>query len=176
MHSTGLCYCQTRPTHLAALHACCHSSKQHSIVMQLHAGPEHCVLLSLTCIEAVVWGPLQRVPQHDCHRRRGRAGPALRHEVPDLVGRRHRDVPVLDHLPVHPVAGAQLHPVSDTPALGMPVQWPCAPMPVWCLQLCAMHELDGHRFCRYHELGQYVFGAPCCSRRAKCLPCRIAHA
>lgn len=26
------------------------------------------------------------------------------------------------------------------------------------LQLCAMHELDGHRFCRYHELGQYVFG------------------
>lgn len=27
-----------------------------------------------------------------------------------------------------------------------------------CLQLCAMHELDGHRFCRYHELGQYVFG------------------
>lgn len=29
---------------------------------------------------------------------------------------------------------------------------------VCCLQLCAMHELDGHRFCRYHELGQYVFG------------------
>jgi hypothetical protein len=21
-------------------------------------------------------------------------------------------------------------------------------------QMCAMHELDGHRFCRYHELGQ----------------------
>ena len=28
-------------------------------------------------------------------------------------------------------------------------------------QLCSMHELDGHRFCRYHELGQYIFGAPC---------------
>lgn len=25
-------------------------------------------------------------------------------------------------------------------------------------QMCAMHELDGHRFCRYHELGQYAFG------------------
>jgi len=29
-------------------------------------------------------------------------------------------------------------------------------------QLCAMHELDGHRFCRYHELGQYIFGERRC--------------
>ena len=25
-------------------------------------------------------------------------------------------------------------------------------------QLVAMHEMDGKRFSRYHELGQYVFG------------------
>ena len=26
-------------------------------------------------------------------------------------------------------------------------------------QLVAMHEMDGRRFSRYHELGQYAFGA-----------------
>ena len=30
-------------------------------------------------------------------------------------------------------------------------------------QLVAMHEMDGKRFSRYHELGQYVFGeCPAC--------------
>ena len=27
-------------------------------------------------------------------------------------------------------------------------------------QLVAMHEMDGRRFSRYHELGQYAFGEP----------------
>ena len=52
---------------------------------------------------------LQRVPQHNCHRGRRRAGAALRHEVSDLVWRRRHHVPLLVHLPVHPVAGG--HPV-----------------------------------------------------------------
>ncbi len=34
-------------------------------------------------------------------------------------------------------------------------------------QLCAMHELDGHRFCRYHELGQYIFGERRCEVPAR---------
>jgi amino acid permease len=38
----------------------------------------------------------------------------------------------------------------------MCLSWATSLYTLW--QLCAMHELDGHRFCRYHELGQYVFG------------------
>lgn len=38
----------------------------------------------------------------------------------------------------------------------MLLSWLTSLYTLW--QLCAMHELDGHRFCRYHELGQYVFG------------------
>eukprot|EP00208_Stichococcus_sp_RCC1054_P002184 CAMPEP_0206149468 /NCGR_PEP_ID=MMETSP1473-20131121/37794_1 /ASSEMBLY_ACC=CAM_ASM_001109 /TAXON_ID=1461547 /ORGANISM="Stichococcus sp, Strain RCC1054" /LENGTH=520 /DNA_ID=CAMNT_0053546931 /DNA_START=237 /DNA_END=1799 /DNA_ORIENTATION=- len=38
----------------------------------------------------------------------------------------------------------------------MILSWITSLYTLW--QLCAMHELDGHRFCRYHELGQYVFG------------------
>jgi amino acid permease len=38
----------------------------------------------------------------------------------------------------------------------MCLSWITSLYTLW--QLCAMHELDGHRFCRYHELGQYVFG------------------
>lgn len=38
----------------------------------------------------------------------------------------------------------------------MALAWGTSLYTLW--QLCAMHELDGHRFNRYHELGQYVFG------------------
>ena len=37
-------------------------------------------------------------------------------------------------------------------------------------QLVAMHEMDGRRFSRYHELGQYAFGAPSSTALDSALP------
>lgn len=41
---------------------------------------------------------------------------------------------------------------------------------VWTLwQLCAMHEINGKRMNRYHELGQYAFGRTGIAFFARCL-------
>ncbi len=40
----------------------------------------------------------------------------------------------------------------------MVLSWIISLYTLW--QLVKMHEMDGRRFNRYHELGQYAFGTP----------------